>query len=299
MRFKGFDLNLLVALDALLEERSVSRAADRLNLTQPAVSSALGRLRTYFNDEILVSAGKKMVPTAHAAGLAPRIGDLLRHIDGLISASTVFDPGSSQRQFRIVASDYITTVLITPLMPIIQQQAPGVRIQIHQPSPRMVELFLQGELDLMVAPEEYLVPGHPAELLLEERHVVVGWAENPIFDQELTEDGFFDMGHVEVEFGEDHISSFAGRNLTRRARKIEVVAPFFSAVPWMLPGTTRLAVMHERLARMLTPGLPLKVRPLPFEFPIMREMIQHHATRAFDGGVRWLVDLLRERGATT
>jgi len=299
LRFKGFDLNLLVALEALLEERSVSRAADRLNLTQPAISSALGRLRAYFNDEILVSAGKRMVPTAHAAGLAPRLSELLQHIDGLVSASTVFDPASSQRLFKIAASDYITTVLLTPLLPIIQQQAPGVRIQIQQPARRMLELFHQGELDLMVAPDEYLVTEHPSELLLEERHVVVGWAQNPVFDQELTEDAFFEMGHIEVEFGEEHSSSFAGRNLTRRPRRIEVVAPFFSAVPWMLPGTTRLAVMHERLARVLTPNLPLEVRPLPFEFPLMRETVQYHATREFDGGVRWLVDLLKERAATT
>lgn len=301
VRFKGFDLNLLVALDALLSERSVSRAAERLNLTQPAVSSALGRLRTYFQDDILRSSGKRMLPTAHADHLAPILGEVLESIERLISASTVFEPGSSQRRFRIGASDYITTVLLTPLLPVIEQQAPGVRIQIIQPSQRIKDLFEQGEIDLMLTPEEFLAPDHPAELLFEERHVVVGWAENPVFDAPLTEEAFFQHGHIAVELGPEQSSAFAERQLMRQgqARRIEIVAPFFSAVPWMLPGTSRLAIMHERLAKTLTPNLPLKLTALPFEFPLMKEMMQYHRMREYDGGLRWLMDLIQGRAAAS
>ena len=116
MRFKRFDLNLLLVLDTLLRERSVSRAAEQLNLSQPAMSAALGRLRSYFNDQILVSHGKRMLPTAHAQSLSPMVMKTLADIEALISASTVFDPSTSQRTFRICASDYVTTVLLVPLL---------------------------------------------------------------------------------------------------------------------------------------------------------------------------------------
>jgi len=296
MRFKGFDLNLLVALDALLTERSVSRAAARLNLTQPAASAALGRLRAYFNDDILLASGKRMLPTAHAESLAPVLRDVLQGIEQLISASTVFDPAASQRRFRICASDYITAVLLTPLLPHIERVAPGVSLQIVQPSARVAQQFQQGELDLMLTPEEFQSPDHPAELLFEERHVVVGWSGNPALDSPLSEETFLALGHVAVELAEQ-ASTFAETQLRRLgyARRIEVVAPFFTAVPSMLPGTSRLAVMHERLARMMTPSLPLKMVPLPFPFPPMREMIQYHGSREFDAGLAWLLDMIRER----
>lgn len=301
MRFRGFDLNLLVALDALLSEQSVSRAADRLHLTQPAVSSALGRLRSYFNDEILQSSGKRMFPTAHAAALAPMLDEVLEGIERLISASAVFDPATSQRRFRIVASDYISTVLLMPLMARIQAEAPDVRLQIIQPSQHISAVFNQGEIDLMINPEEFMLENHPAELLFEEQHVVVGWAGNPVFDSPLTEEAFFRLGHVAVEIGPEQTASFAERQLDRQnpSRRIEVIAPLFSMVPFMLIGTTRLAVMHERLVRTLTPILPLKIAPLPVEFPSMREMIQYHRMREFDGGVRWLKGLLQAQAAAT
>lgn len=299
MRFKGFDLNLLVALDALLSERSVSRAAARLNLTQPAASAALGRLRTYFNDDILQSSGKRMLPTAHAESLAPILQDVLQGIEQLISASTVFEPAASQRRFRICASDYITTVLLTPLLPHIEREAPGVSLQIVQPSARVSQQFQQGDMDLMLVPEDYVAPDHPAELLFEERYVVVGWSENPALTETLTEESFLSSGHVAVELAEQ-ASTFAETQLRKLGynRRIEVIAPFFSAMPSMLPGTLRLAVMHERLARALTPGLPLKVTALPFPFPPMREMIQFHRSREFDSGLHWLLGLIRARASS-
>ena len=96
MRFKGFDLNLLATLDVLLETRSVSRTAEKLHLSQPAVSAALNRIREYFNDDILVTRSKKMYPTALADTLRPRIRQALRGIDGLLTASSFFDPDDAR-----------------------------------------------------------------------------------------------------------------------------------------------------------------------------------------------------------
>ncbi|HSI16835.1 MAG TPA: LysR family transcriptional regulator, partial [Sphingomonas sp.] len=106
MRFQGLDLNLLVALDVLIEERSVSRAAERLHLSQPAMSAALRRLRDYFNDPILAAHGKKMIPTPHALRLRGALRTLLTDVERMVSLSTQFDPATSQRRFRIGTSDY-------------------------------------------------------------------------------------------------------------------------------------------------------------------------------------------------
>jgi LysR family nod box-dependent transcriptional activator len=289
MRFKHLDLNLLVVLDVLLREHGVSRAAERLNLSQPAMSAALGRLRSYFNDEILVSHGKRMIPTAHAQGLAPLVRKTLADIDQLISASAVFDPATSQRTFRIVASDYATTVLLVPLLERLAGTAPHVCLDIAAPAPQAMEQLDRGEIDLVIAPEQFLSAEHPTRLLVAERFVVVGWKGNPVFRRPLTEEAFFDHGHIAVAMIDT--PSFAEQALAAHGRKrsIEVTAPSFLSVPWMLPNTLRLSVMHERLARVMVKRLPLVMSPMPFKFPVMREMVQHHGARAIDGGVQWLL----------
>lgn len=293
MRFKRFDLNLLLALNVLLKEQSVSRAARQLNLSQPAMSAALKRIREYFNDPILVAYGKKMLPTAHAQGLAPVVARLLTDIDALLSASTAFDPATSQRTFRVCASDYVTTVFLAPLLADLAKQAPGVRIEISAPAGEALEKLEQGETDLLLVPESFTSKDHPSRLLLEERHVVVGWKNNPIFRQPLTPEVFFAAPHIAVTLS--HELTFAEEQLrTLGPRRIEIIAPSFLAVPWMLPHTHRLAVMHERLARVMVKKLPLALAPLPFPFPLMREMAQYHTTREADGGVQWLLNCMLE-----
>src|SRR6185503_20223470 len=130
MRLDHFDLNLLVAFDALLEERNVTRAARRLNVTQSAMSASLKRLREALGDPLLVQHGRTMVPTPHALELAPEVVRALAGLRNLISAGTAFDPQRSQRRYRIAASDYITTVLLVPLLRLLEHEAPFVRLDI-------------------------------------------------------------------------------------------------------------------------------------------------------------------------
>lgn len=298
MRFKRFDLNLLVVLDVLLREQSVSRAAEQLNLSQPALSAALARLRQHFNDPILVPHGKRMVPTSHAQNLLPLVLKTLADADELISASTVFDPATSHRTFRICGSDYVTTVLLVPLFEDLARTAPNVRFEISSPSPEALADLERGKTDLMLAPEQYLSTEHPKKLLFEERHVVVGWKRNPIFRAPLTKEAFFEQPHIVVSlrfaptFAEEALQTIGHR------RRIDITAPSFLAVPWMLPNTLRLTVMHERLAQLMATKLPLAISPLPFAFPVMREMIQYHSARRSDGGVQWLLDQILERADT-
>lgn len=296
MRFKGLDLNLLVALDALLAERSVSGAAERLHLSQPAMSAALGRLREHLDDPILLPLGRRMVPTAYAERLAAPVARLLAEIERLTTASGPFDPAESRRVFRICASDYITQVLLVPLVRELAQSAPGIGIEIiPQVEVPSVEIE-KGEIDLLIAPEDYVSRQHPAEPLFRERHVVVGWRDNPAMAGPMTQERFYAQGHIVVAFGRSRTPAFAEQQMKflGRERRVEVVAPTFSSVPALLVGTTRLAVMQRRLAAAAARLLPLATAPLPFDFPDLVETQQHHRTREGDEGLAWLRGTLRD-----
>lgn len=290
MRFKGLDLNLLVALDALLEERSVTAAAERMHLSQPAMSSALGRLRRYLGDDILVPFGKRMMPTVHAEQLHRSVRALLLQVEQVLSLSTVFDPAVSQRQFRLGASDYIIEVLIGPVIGHLAAVAPGIEIAVVSPSAAMGQALLRGEIDCIITPRSYLLADHPAELLFVDRHVVVGWSGNPQMVAPITEEQFFAAGHVVAEFGADRMPAFSEQQMhgVPRARRIEVVVPSFTSVAAALIGTNRLALMHERLAIAQARTRPLVYSPIPFVFPKFEEMLQFHVTRERDAGLIWL-----------
>jgi DNA-binding transcriptional LysR family regulator len=296
MRFKNLDLNLIVLLSSLLATRSVSESGRRLNLSQPAISAGLSRLRDYFGDPLFVTYGRRMSPTAFVESLAPLVARAMADVDALVSASNAFDPATSERLFRIGASDFISLVAVAPLLRRLKRVAPNVQVHTVAPSELMLRALDLGELDLIITPDEFLSSDHPAQLLFEESHVVVGWDQNPIFEQGVTEDAFFASGQVVVEIGKERRSSFAERHVARfgRERRIDVTTSSFAVVPWLLPGTERLAVMHERLARQSVRVLPLRIAPLPFEFPAMRQMVQLHPSKVSDPGIAWFLGQLRE-----
>src|SRR5690606_21722497 len=300
MRFNGLDLNLLLALQVLLEERNVTRAARRLNISQPAMSAALARLRDYFQDDILVPQGRQMLPTVQAQALAEPVRRMLGELDQLLTSAAVFDPATSRRTFRIVASDYITASLIGPLLRQLTPAAPHVRLEIMLPCEEAAQLVVEGQADLVITPEDFMDPDHPAELLCEESQVVVGCRDNPALSAGVisTED-FERLGHVAVHVGSNRVPSFADRQLERMgsSRRVELTCGCFTVVPWLLCGTQRLAVMHERLALPMVERFPLAFAPLPFACPVMREMIQYHKARAADEGLRWLRAQLGEQAA--
>ena len=295
MRFKGLDLNLLAALEALIEEQSVSGAARRLHLSQPAMSAALSRLRDHLGDPLLAPFGKRMVLTAHAERLAGPLRDILSRVE-ILTGPSVFDPATSRRVFKINASDYIVTVLITPLVHLLATQAPHVGLTIVNPGDMVQASVERGDVDLLIMPEAYTSKHHPATPLFVDTHVVVGWAGNPAMAGPMTEQVFFDHGHVVVEFGNLRNPAFAEQQMSRlgRLRRVEIVAPTFSSVPPLLIGTPRLAIMQKRLADRFARILPLKTAPLPFVFPEFKEMIQHHQTRIQDDGLTWLIARIRE-----
>ncbi len=301
MRFKGLDLNLLVAFDVLMETQSVARTSDRLHLSQPAISAALSRLREYFGDPLLVVHRKRMHPTAFADSLLPEVHACLRSAEMLIATKTSFDPMSSKRTFRLVSSDFATTAILVPLVQRLSQIAPSIRIDMATPDDNSTEDLDQGKVDLLIFPEEHISSSHPADLLFEERHVIVGCRDNPLFRDEITEEAFFAAGHVAVSIGRHRQSGFGDQHLEAlgRRRNVEVVGSSFTVVPWLVMETPRLAIMHERLAAKMARLFPIAIAPLPFEFPLMREMMQFHNTRRADDGLAWLRNEMRQLAQAT
>lgn len=301
MRFKGLDLNLFVAFDALMDTRNTARAGERLGLSQPAASSALARLRDYFGDELLVMKGRRLYPTPFAEMLLPRVRDCLRDAEVVLATSAQFDPATAERLFRIIASDYVVAALLAPLVALLAREAPGVRFRFILPDQTAPEQMRRGEIDLLITPRDFAVPGVPAEPLYIEHYVVAGWAENPVFLAPITEDVLFGCGHVALSLGSHRTATVGDRHLELmgRTRRVEVIAASFAVLPWLLIGTDRLALMHERLARSAADHFAIRWTPLPFDFPPVEELVQFHETRASDAGVRWLIERIRAYAAAS
>lgn len=296
MHFRGLDLNLLVALDALITERSISRTGEKIHLSQPATSGALARLREYFKDDLLVPVGRKMVLTPLAEELAEPVRQLLLHTDAIIHRNPAFSPATSDRSFRLVMSDYVATTLMSQALPEIQRQAPQIKVHVLVPGTR-TDWIERGEADLMIMPQQYLSPNHPSEALFVDDFVCIAWAGNTALQgRSICLRDYLRFGHVVVRFGEQQeVPAFEEKFMEHfsQARHIEVVTTGFTLVPPLIIGTTRIATLHRRLADFLAQRLPLKILKPPVEIPSMVESVQWHTVRDADPGLRWMRSLLK------
>lgn len=293
MRFGRLDLNLLVALDALLTERSVSLAADRLCLSQSATSSALGRLREYFADDLLVVKGRHMILTARAEELIEPVRAVLDQIRSTIAIAPPFDPATADRQVRIMASDYTTQVLLADVFAHLAQEAPNMRFEIQPMSTNPTDAVERGTVDLLVTIDFAVSADHPSKILFEDDYVVVGAADNPAMEGEMTRERYFESGHVAARFGRAQMPAFEEwftRRQKKQQRRIEVVAPTFLSLPGLVMGTRRITTMHRRLAEQMVRTFPLVMRELPFAIPPIREVVQWHITNNNDRALRWVVE---------
>ena len=178
MHFKGFDLNHLVALDSLLQEQSVSRAASRLHVTQSTMSGVLSRLREQFDDKLLVQVGRRMVPTTMGAALARPLRDVILQIQATIDTSLEFDPSTAARHFRMIASDYVSGVLLPAPLRAVKALAPGVTFEILSNTGKARMAVKSGDVDLAFLPRDLVNDEHPSETVYEDTYSCVVWAEN-------------------------------------------------------------------------------------------------------------------------
>jgi len=297
MHFRQLDLNLLVALDALLTERNITEAGRKLHVTQSAMSGSLARLREYFEDELLVQIGRKMVPTPLAETLSGPVRDILLQIKATVDTRPEFDPATSSRRFSLMMSDYVSTVLMGEAMQRIGRIAPHVEFEIvsnDQPTPG--EALERGDIDMLIMPREHLAKGHPYEPLFTDGYACVVWTGNESVGNSLSAEQYLEVGHVCVQLARGRSPVIDEWFLSRLGvnRRVEVLAMNFNSVPQYVVGTQRIATIHRRLAEYYCRHLPLRILPCPFELPVIAESLQWHTYFNKDPGRAWLCGVLKE-----
>lgn len=293
MRFNKLDLNLLVALDALLSLQSVSRAAEQVSISQSAMSNALARLREHLGDELLVQVGRKMELTPRAQGIQDAVRDVLVRIDATITARPEFVAARSDRLFRIFVSDYTMVTLIPHLLALSSQQSLGVRFEFLPQTSQPQRMLERGEADLLVVPNNYCSAEHPTELLMEEDFCCIVWAQSPLAQGALTLERYLNAGHVVMQ-PPSSSPSFEGAVMQRLglARRVEVTTFSFVGALSLVVGTQRIATVHRRLARYAQQFLPVAVLAPPIALPTMAQAMQWHQHRTNDPGLMWLRSLM-------
>lgn len=263
MNLRSVDLNLLVALDALLIEKHVTRAALRVGLSQPAMSNALRRLRDMFGDELLVRTAAGMATTPRALEIAEPVRHLLRQAERLLESGSFFDPTRSQICLRLRMSDVLEHLLMPGLLKTIETEAPGVSLDIvHLPPDRTISALERDELDVAVSMDLTLPSSVCESELLKDRMVCVMADSHPLANQQaLTLEQFLSAKHLKVS-----MSPIDGRYidaaLTKmgKHRNIMVNLPHWLVVPDVLRHSSMIAVISEHLAKRAE-GLVLKQPP--------------------------------------
>jgi len=300
MHFEQLDLNLLVALDALLTDRSITAAGVRVHLTQSAMSGALSRLREFFGDELLTQVGRKMVPTPLGESLADPVRNLLLQIKATIHTAPGFDPSTSTRHFSVMMSDYVATVLMSEVLRRAEAAAPRVRFNIMSNDVGTPTEFLErADVDLLVMPRNYVSEKHPREDLYTDDFACIVWSGNELVGDELTQEQYLSLGHVVLQFGRGRIPVQDEWFLTKLGvtRRIEVLAMNFNSLPQHVIGSHRIATTQRRLAEYYARHFPLKIIEPPYELPSLTEAVQWHSIFSEDPGNRWLRTLFKEVAA--
>ncbi len=295
VRFHRLDLNLLVALDALIAHRNVTRAAEQLCLSQSALSGSLARLREHFKDDLVVQVGRTMVLTPLAESLAAPLRDLLLQTEAFVTLRSAFDPATSERRFTISGSDYVTEILLLDVIQQFVRQAPSATIVIEDLSDAACIRFERGDIEMILMPTQFAFEGHPHEAIFEERYVCVVWSENRLVGDALDMELYLSLRHV-VRSSIGPRQSFEEWFLSRygHVRRIGAVAPSFTRVPQAVIGTDLVATVHERLARRLVRSGDLRIVQPPIEFPVLSEAVQWHRHLEKEPGIVWFRGLLRE-----
>lgn len=288
-KLSSVNLNLMVALDALLEERNVTRAARRVGITQPAMSQSLAQLRTLFDDPLFRRVAHGLEPTPRALALAEPVRQGLRLL-GAALTTPAFEPRSSQRSFVIAASDYVEFVLLPPLLRALAAEAPGVRIEVRPWGLHEVPRALaQAELDLMIGYYDELPPKHRHTLLFDEEYVCIVRRDHPRVKTKLTLERYLELEHVLVSQRGDSPGS-VDRALASRglSRKIAARVSHFLMVPMLVSRTDLVAALSRRVAVPFTEPLGLRVLQPPLALPRARIGQVWHEQMEADPGHRWL-----------
>jgi LysR family transcriptional regulator, nod-box dependent transcriptional activator len=302
-RFNQFDLNLLRALDVLLEEQNITHAAARMNVTQPAMSGALQRMRDYFGDQLLIRVGREMKLTPLAQSLAGPVRALLTDIRQTLGVDPQFDPKTTRRDFTIAMSDYAAFMIMPKLLERLASTAPYISCNIVPLDEAVFARLASNEIEFSIASDHwrgygtYESPGRDirSNLLFTERFVCVVDAANPITGPALSLEDYLNMQHLVVRM-EGRMLSIVEHTwrVEDLSPRVVASATSFTSVIGMLRGTPYVATVQARLSRALAASLAVREMTCPIEIPQLREALLWHSRNDFEPGHRFMRDLIIE-----
>lgn len=295
MNLRQFDLNLLVALDVLLKEKNVTRAAERLFMSQPAMSGVLSRLRHAFDDDLLVRVGRTLEPTEFAASIAGRVHAFVEDVEGLLDSTRPFVPATDGRAFRVSASDYALLMLFGPIVKRLTEVAPNMSVHFVRLDLNVGERLVAGEIDFGILPAEF-EPGLPSVEMFEDTWVCAAAADHAAIGERLTMDEFLARPHMSFNISDPAHISVADEYLARNGHERRIVASTgsFTAAPFLLSGTPLLTIMPRRLGERMREAADIRLLELPFDLPPLREKLAWNPRFTSSPGHAWMRERLVE-----
>jgi len=286
------DLNLLKTFDVLLEERNVSRAAERLALTQPTVSGMLSRLREMFDDPLFIRTQHGMLPTPRAEDLGPRVSRLLADANALL-ASERFDPWTSERTITISVNDYMQSCLIVPFVRVLREEAPRMRLVIrHLEVVDLRPMLERGQIDMAITIPEFSDPTLQVQALYEEEYVAVVREDHPIGRGRISVDRFLSFDHVVVSPSDGALVGPADAALAQlgRERRVALSVPSFLVLKEILETDDLIAFVPRRLIGRH----PARLRQIraPVEIPGFSVIAAWHNRTHRDPSLQWVRERL-------
>ena len=294
---KKLDLNLLPQLQALLEFRNVSKAAERLGTSQPAMSAALAKLRRHFNDELLVRTGRSYELSAFGNSLMPLVHEAMIHVERAARSESAFEPSTSERSFVIAASDYAASLLVGPLRRILRDEAPYASVDLIPTSGLRRDITDYTKTDVLVGPTGYSMAGESKQLFRDD-FVVLADKDNPLLQRpKLILRDLADAPHAVAHFGEGILTPadklFNSRGIERQ---VAAMVTGFLPLPSLVEGTDLVAVVPRMLAVRACRGADLRI--VLFDRPAyLVEAMFWHPSRTNEASTAWLRSVLQRAGA--
>ncbi len=304
MNFASLDLNLLRVFDAMVSECNTGRAGARIGLSQPAVSAALTRLRHFTGDPLFLREGNRMVPTARAEAMAGPVRSALSAIERTLSAPEEFDPASSDRRFRVLGSDYFSTLVMPPLSAIAEAEAPGVVLQLIDLPGGPERQLAEGAVDLCLDISRPMPDWIGTEALFRSELVGVAARDNPHLaglepGSKVPDAVFATLRHALVA-GDGATRGTLDADLEAKGirRRMVLTLPHFHAVALAVAESAIFAALPEHFARAVAPRLGLVLYELPVPGTRVEVRMYWHNRQSSDPGNLWLRAKMHDACAT-
>jgi DNA-binding transcriptional LysR family regulator len=290
VNLRDLDLNLLVVFQALWQERNVSNAAERLDMTQSAASNALRRLREHFDDPLFLRSSAGMVPTPLATQLAEPVGYALSTLSAGLSVKMNFDPATSERQFTLGMTDIGEIVFLPALLAHLKRVAPRVSIQtVSPPTPQMRAGMESGAIDVAIGFLPALRAGFYQQRLFTQKYVCLLGRSWKLADGRLTREQFVAARHALVEAeGTGHAIVEQMLEATGVQRAVHLRVPHFVAIPFIVEATDLIVTAPEKLGTALAQRLAIRVVPHPVKLPEFQVNQFWHRRFRHDAANLWL-----------